>query len=88
MHVLSEYSKHEHMLTKVDARVKLFAALAVLIMVLSYTGLFSPSLVTLSCLFLCIRMRIPLTGLHPEIFRTPVHCRRRAFVETLLFRTG
>lgn len=63
MHVLTEYSRHEHMLTKVDARVKLFAALTVLIMVLSYKGFVFPSLVTLSCLFLCIRMGIPLRAL-------------------------
>jgi cobalt/nickel transport system permease protein len=63
MHVLTEYSKHEHLLTKVDARVKLFAALIVLIMVLSYRGFVFPSLVTLSCLFLCIRMGIPFRAL-------------------------
>jgi len=60
MHVLTEYSKHEHMLTQVDARVKLFATLTVLIMVLSYRGFVFPSFVTLSCLFLFVRMRIPL----------------------------
>ncbi len=48
------------MLTKIDARVKIFAALAVLIMVLTYRGFVFPSLVTLLCFFLCIRMRIPL----------------------------
>lgn len=63
MHVLTEYNKHEHMLTQVDARVKLFAALTILIMVLSYRGFIFPSLVLLSCLFLCIRMGIPLRAL-------------------------
>lgn len=63
MHVLTEYSKHEHLLTRVDARVKLFAALIVLIMVLSYRGFIFPSLVALSCLFLCLRMRIPFRAL-------------------------
>ncbi len=59
MRILSEYFKHEHMLSKVDARVKLLAALAVLIMVLSYRGVAFPGLITFVCLFLCIRMRIP-----------------------------
>jgi cobalt/nickel transport system permease protein len=63
MHVVTEYFKHEHMLTKVDARVKLFAALTVLIMVLTNRGFIFPSLVTLFCLFLCVRMRIPLRAL-------------------------
>jgi len=63
MHVLTEYNKHEHMLTKVDARIKLFAALTVLIMVLSYRGFVFTSLVTLSCLFLCIRIGIPVRAL-------------------------
>jgi cobalt/nickel transport system permease protein len=60
MHTFSEIHKHEHMLTKVDARVKLFAALAVLAMVLTNRGFAFPLLVALICLFLCVRMRIPL----------------------------
>ena len=60
MHLFTEHFKHEHMLTKVDARVKLFAALAVLIMVLTNRGFIFPSLVALFGLFLCARMRIPL----------------------------
>jgi cobalt/nickel transport system permease protein len=60
MHTFTEIHKYEHMLTKVDARVKLFAALAVLAMVLTNRGFAFPSLVALFCLFLCIRMRIPL----------------------------
>lgn len=63
MHILSEYFKHEHMLSKVDARVKLLAALALLLMVLSYRGFAFPVLITFVCLFLCIRMRIPLRAL-------------------------
>ena len=60
MHPFTEYFKHEHTLTKVDARVKLFAALAVLLMVLTNRGVVFPTLVALLCLFLCSRMRIPL----------------------------
>ncbi len=62
MHVLTEY-KHDHVLAQVDARVKLLAALAVLVMVLSYRGIAFPLLISLFSLFLCIRMRIPLRAL-------------------------
>jgi cobalt/nickel transport system permease protein len=62
MHVLTEY-KHDHMLVHVDARVKLFAALAVLMLVVSYRGTAFPLLITLLCLFLCTRMQIPLRAL-------------------------
>ena len=62
MHVLTEY-KHDHVLAQVDARVKLLAALAVLVMVLSYRGIAFPLLMALFSLFLCIRMRIPLRTL-------------------------
>jgi cobalt/nickel transport system permease protein len=62
MYVLTEY-KHDHMLVHVDARVKHLAALAVLMMVVSYRGTAFPLLITLLCLFLCIRMRIPLRAL-------------------------
>lgn len=48
------------MLAEVDARVKLLAALTILIMVLSYKGFAFPMLITLFCLFLSIRMRVPL----------------------------
>lgn len=60
MHVFTEYSKRGNVLSKVDARVKLFVALAVLAMVLSYRGFVFPVLITLFCLFLCIRLRIPM----------------------------
>jgi cobalt/nickel transport system permease protein len=63
MHPFTEHFKHEHALTIVDARVKLFAALVVLVMVLTNKGFFFPLLVALSGLFLCVRMRIPLRAL-------------------------
>lgn len=63
MHALTEHTRHEHFLTKVDARVKLLAALALLVMVLSARGFAFPGLVTLACLFLCVRMGIPLRAL-------------------------
>src|SRR5271169_1976034 len=60
MHIFTEFYKQEHMLTKVDARVKLLAALAVLIMVLTNRGFIFPSPVALFCFFICARMRVPL----------------------------
>ncbi len=59
MHVLTEYHKHDHLLSNVDARVKLLAALAVLTMVLTCKGLAFPAFVALSCLYLCFRMKVP-----------------------------
>lgn len=60
MELFSEYFKKDNMLSRVDARVKLLVALTILIMVLSYRGFALPLLVTSICLFLCIKMRIPL----------------------------
>ncbi len=60
MHVLTEHTKHDHVLTKVDARVKLLVALAVLIMTLSYRGYAFPIFITMACLFLSMMIRIPL----------------------------
>jgi len=60
MELFSEYLKKDNMLSRVDARVKLLVALTILIMVLSYRGFALPLLVTSICLFLCIKMRIPL----------------------------
>ena len=48
------------MLSRIDARVKLLAALALLVMVLSYKGFAFPLLMTSLCLFFFIWMRIPL----------------------------
>ncbi len=63
MHFITEYSKNDHALTRVDARVKLLVFLGILIMVLSYRGFAFPLLVTLLCLFLDIRLRIPLRAI-------------------------
>lgn len=59
MECFSEHFKKEHFLSKIDARVKLVVALTILVMVLSYKGFAFPLLVTLLCLFLCVKMRIP-----------------------------
>ncbi|MFH1859556.1 MAG: cobalt ECF transporter T component CbiQ [bacterium] len=60
MELFSEYIKNDHLLSRVDGRIKLLVALATLIMVLSYKGFVLPLIVVLFCLFLCIKMRIPL----------------------------
>lgn len=58
--LFSEYFKKEHILSRVDARVKILVALTILAMVLSYKGFVLPLLVTLLCILLCFKMRIPL----------------------------
>ncbi|MEK6777121.1 MAG: cobalt ECF transporter T component CbiQ [bacterium] len=63
MELFSDHFKKNHVLSRIDARVKLLVALVLLAMVLSYRGFAFPSLVTLFCLFLCIMMRIPLRAL-------------------------
>lgn len=60
MELFSEYFKKEHILSKVDARLKLIIALTLLGMILSYKGFTLPLLVTVLCLLLCLKMRIPL----------------------------
>lgn len=60
MELFSEYFKKDNLLARIDARVKLFVIMVVLMMVLSYRGLAFPLFVTLLCLFLCGRMKIPL----------------------------
>ncbi len=60
MELFSEYFKKDYILSRIDARVKLLVALTILIMVLSDKGFTLPLLVTLLCLFFCIKMRIPL----------------------------
>jgi len=60
MEIFSEYFKKDHLLSRVDARVKLGVNLLILAMVLSYKGLAFPLLILGISLCLCIRMKIPL----------------------------
>lgn len=60
MELFSEYFKKEHILSKIDARVKILVSLAILVMVLSYKGFALPLFVTSLCLLLCMWMKIPL----------------------------
>ena len=59
MEIFSEYFKKDHLLSQVDARVKLGVSLFVLAMVLSYKGLAFPLLILGISLCLCIKMKIP-----------------------------
>lgn len=59
MEIFSEYFKKNHLLSQVDARVKLGVSLFVLAMVLSYKGLVFPLFILGISLCLCIRMKIP-----------------------------
>lgn len=60
MHLLSEYYKEGHFLSGTDARVKILVALVLLAMVLSYKGFLLPLVTLLLCIFICIKMKIPL----------------------------
>ncbi|MEK6673660.1 MAG: cobalt ECF transporter T component CbiQ [Nitrospirota bacterium] len=60
MEIFSEYIRKDHLLSQVDARIKLIVAFSVLMMVLSYKGLAFPIMVTLFCLLLCAKMKVPL----------------------------
>ncbi|HBR22808.1 MAG TPA: cobalt ECF transporter T component CbiQ [Nitrospiraceae bacterium] len=59
MEIFSEYFKKDHLLSQVDARIKLGVSLFVLAMVLSYKGLAFPLLISAISLCLCIKMKIP-----------------------------
>jgi len=60
MTLFSDYFKESHILSRIDARVKIIAALVILVMVLSYRGFALPLLVTSLCLFLGIMMKVPV----------------------------
>ena len=49
-----------HLLSKVDSRVKVFVAFALLLMVLSYKGIFFPLLITAVSFILCLKIGIPV----------------------------
>jgi cobalt/nickel transport system permease protein len=60
MERFTEYFKKDHLISRIDVRVKLLTTLTLLAMVLSYRGVALPVLVALLCLFLCITMKVPL----------------------------
>jgi cobalt/nickel transport system permease protein len=63
MHTLTEQRGNGHILSTFDSRLKIAAALAVLVMVLSSKGLVFPTIVLMSCSLLCVRMGMPLRTL-------------------------
>ncbi len=60
MHLLFEHPQEKHILSGVDARVKLIFTLVVLAMVISYKGFFFPLLVLGCCLAGCLYIKVPL----------------------------
>ncbi len=60
MELFSEYFNREHVLSRLDARVKLLVALALLGMVLSYRGFLFPVVIAFLCLVCCMKMQVPL----------------------------
>jgi cobalt/nickel transport system permease protein len=60
MEIFTEQVRHEHILTRVDARVKLVLALALLAMVLSYRSFLFPAAIAVLCLSLILTMKVPV----------------------------
>lgn len=60
MEIFSEHLRKDHLLSDIDARIKLLTALSLLGMVLSYKGFLFPVIITAICIFLCVMMKIPL----------------------------
>ncbi len=60
MDLFSEHFKKDHLLSKIDARIKLLVALVLLAMILSYKGFFFPLVVIFFCLLLGAALRVPL----------------------------
>ncbi len=60
MELFSEQFKKDHLLSKIDGRIKLLLALILLAMILSYKGFFFPLFVILFCLLLRAMLRVPL----------------------------
>ncbi len=56
----SEHFRKDHFLSKIDARIKLLVVIVLVLLVLSYKGMFFPLLVASGALVLCMNMHIPL----------------------------
>ncbi len=59
MKIFSEHFQKEHLLSRIDARIKLIVVLSLLVMVLSYKGILFPLLIAAGCFILCLKMDIP-----------------------------
>jgi len=60
MELFSEHLRKDHLLSKIDARIKLLVALVLLAMLLSYKGFFFPLFLILFCFLLTVMLRVPL----------------------------
>ncbi len=52
--------RKENGLAGIDARIKSLVSLAILVMIVSYRGFFFPWVITLFCLYLSIRIKVPV----------------------------
>lgn len=57
---LFEHNRKEHILFRIDARIKMLVATAGILLVLSYRGTSFPLLMTAACLSLCLMLHVPL----------------------------
>jgi cobalt/nickel transport system permease protein len=60
MEFFCEHLRKDHLLSKIDARIKLLVALVLLAMILSYKGFFFPLFIILFCLLLRVMLQVPL----------------------------
>ena len=63
MELFSEHLKTNHVISRIDARIKLIIALAFLTMVISSKGLFFPLLIASFGLLLCLTMGVPFRAI-------------------------
>ena len=59
MELFSEHLRKEHLLSGIDARIKLIVAIILLLLVLSYKGFIFPVVVAILGVGLCLGMKIP-----------------------------
>jgi cobalt/nickel transport system permease protein len=60
MQLFTQHSGKDNLLTRLDPRVKVLSATALLVMVISYKGFVFPLVVATLCGGLCVGMRVPL----------------------------
>ncbi|HSB34811.1 MAG TPA: cobalt ECF transporter T component CbiQ [Nitrospirota bacterium] len=60
MELFSKQVKKDHVLSRVDARIKILVALVLLAMVLSHRGFVFPVVTAVLCLLFCMTMRVPM----------------------------
>jgi len=61
--------KKDHLLSGIDARIKLIVAIVLLMLVLSYKGFAFPLVVAILGFGLCLCMKITAPGIRPALFR-------------------